>query len=740
MNKMISTFITVISITVNVSSLPAQWVQTNGPSAGELHSLAVSNSNLYAGTRNGGLFLSTNNGDSWEAINNGITCSGGGSCNWITALVFIGGKFFAGTNGGVFFSTNSGASWSGINSGLWNGNVWTFAVSGTYLFAGTAGGVFRLPLNDTNWTYVSTGLTNAFINTLAISGSTLFAGTSSGVFLSTNDGANWSAAITGLTDTYIYAFAVSGTSVFVGTNGGIFRSANNGASWTEANTGLVLPTPVTAFAVSGTNIFAGMHSTSGGSMGIFLSTDNGSTWLAHSPGLTPDNSGGLCMVTSNNYLFIGNTGGYVCRRPLSEMTNSWLPQASPLGTTVLGRIQFVSSTEGWIVAGEGNLLHTTNAGENWSSQSPGGSDTVSFNTDNFRALSPLSFTDPTTGWVAGTLGSFSNPTGAVLYNTTNGGGTWNRQLLTGWSYAWGVQFVDANRGWVCVLNGSKSDYTYAVLKTTDAGTHWTTDYSIANEGFLAPYFIDESNGWAMLGYSIVCTTDGGATWNTQFSDNTPGMFNGIQFLDLNNGWVVGDSGKVFRTTDGGEHWTRILNAPTTSNHHAVFFANTNVGWIGSRVYSDQGEGMILHTTDGGASWTMEDTPSPQDINGIYFIDANNGWLIGEPGIIAKTTSGGGTTLIYENHYVEPKSFSLMQNYPNPFNPSTVVSYRIQSNTFVVLKVFDVLGREVQTLVNERQTAGTHSVTFNASNLPSGMYFYRLQAGTFVQTRKLIILK
>ena len=88
----------------------------------------------------------------------------------------------------------------------------------------------------------------------------------------------------------------------------------------------------------------------------------------------------------------------------------------------------------------------------------------------------------------------------------------------------------------------------------------------------------------------------------------------------------------------------------------------------------------------------------------------------------------------------PVSFQLDQNYPNPFNPSTFISYKLPISSLVTIKVYDVLGREVQTLVNERQAAGNHSVTFNASSLPSGVYFYRLQTGNYSTAKKLLLLK
>jgi hypothetical protein len=86
------------------------------------------------------------------------------------------------------------------------------------------------------------------------------------------------------------------------------------------------------------------------------------------------------------------------------------------------------------------------------------------------------------------------------------------------------------------------------------------------------------------------------------------------------------------------------------------------------------------------------------------------------------------------------SFELSQNYPNPFNPTTNISFTLISKSFVSLKVFDMLGREVATLVNEQKPAGTYTLKWNAASMPSGVYFYRLQAGNDIQTRKLILLK
>jgi hypothetical protein len=102
-------------------------------------------------------------------------------------------------------------------------------------------------------------------------------------------------------------------------------------------------------------------------------------------------------------------------------------------------------------------------------------------------------------------------------------------------------------------------------------------------------------------------------------------------------------------------------------------------------------------------------------------------------------TGTGATAI-EPASEMPKAFALLQNYPNPFNPSTTIKLELPKSSVVRLSVFDILGREVSVLVNERRDAGAYEVKFDGSNLASGVYFYRLQAGSFVQTRKLLLLR
>ena len=96
--------------------------------------------------------------------------------------------------------------------------------------------------------------------------------------------------------------------------------------------------------------------------------------------------------------------------------------------------------------------------------------------------------------------------------------------------------------------------------------------------------------------------------------------------------------------------------------------------------------------------------------------------------------------VVEVSFNAPAEFSLKQNYPNPFNPSTKISYALPSKGFVTLKVYDVIGNEVASLVNQEQEEGEHNISFDASNLSSGIYFYKITAGNFVKTMKMILLR
>ena len=151
---------------------------------------------------------------------------------------------------------------------------------------------------------------------------------------------------------------------------------------------------------------------------------------------------------------------------------------------------------------------------------------------------------------------------------------------------------------------------------------------------------------------------------------------------------------------------------------------------------------ILRTTDGGVTWTVQYSKPGPLLLAVSFSDANTGTAVGESGMILRTTNGGLTWVSggQSRPSGKPDRFELGQNYPNPFNPTTVISYQLPVASDVRLAVFDLLGREVATLVNEKKEPGSYTVTFNGSGLSSGVYFYSLQSGSYIQTRVLLLLR
>jgi hypothetical protein len=178
----------------------------------------------------------------------------------------------------------------------------------------------------------------------------------------------------------------------------------------------------------------------------------------------------------------------------------------------------------------------------------------------------------------------------------------------------------------------------------------------------------------------------------------------------------------------------------------MFFINEYTGWIGGSY------GLMCKTTNGGYNWLQENVSHFGNgyFGDLFFYNDTIGWAVGAPGKILYTETGGQITKISNINTIS-SNFELFQNYPNPFNASTKIKFdipmddpkgtpRFRGNDKVVLKVYDVMGREVETLVSEVKQAGYYSVDFNGSALASGVYFYRIVSGDFVMTKRMILLK
>lgn len=382
--------------------------------------------------------------------------------------------------------------------------------------------------------------------------------------------------------------------------------------------------------------------------------------------------------------------------------------------------------------------------------------------------------------------------GKVLY-TSNGGVTWfNRSnAIFDSSNVLSIHGIDANTAvCVCNINGGK------VFKSTNQGLSWQTLYSRTGTAFTDVQFLNSTTGFvfgnptvASLKYYIIKTTNGGSSFDTISvarpnapTPNAQIMSNATYLMQPGVGgpiyiWFGTNEGKVYFSTNTGTSWlsgTSQSNDPVLSvtfvstltgyagGQNPFGSNNGGLGWSMQGTYPNSGKFFafdnvsgqlfyssgqsIYRSTNGGASFQLQYTnPSNEDFRDLSFVytagdgprSVINGWGVTGDGILAKYTDPIGIITISTN---VPKGYSLEQNFPNPFNPETSITFDIPKKGIVTLAVYDALGNLIQTIHNGELSAGSYKGDFDGTGFASGVYFYRLQTGDFVQTKKMILTK
>jgi photosystem II stability/assembly factor-like uncharacterized protein len=384
------------------------------------------------------------------------------------------------------------------------------------------------------------------------------------------------------------------------------------------------------------------------------------------------------------------------------------------GMGFLYSIFFISPTTGWAV-GNG-ILHTTDGGNNWTQQISGiGND-----------LSSVFFISPTTGWAVG---------GNAIINTIDGGNNWTQQSSGTTEGLTSIYFTSSTIGWAVGWNGT-------ILKTTDGGNNWNAQTSGTTDGLESVYFTSPTTGWVVggdfnpNGGTILCTTDGGNNWIEQPSGMTEVLIS-VFFISPTTGWAVGSSGTILNTTNGGL-LVELTSFTATSNGKEVILSWSTASEINNQGFEIQRstEGVEYFTVgfvNGHGTTTEQQNYSYSDKNldnGKYFyrlkqVDYDGSYDYSD---------------VVEVEWRAFNSYLLEQNFPNPFNPTTTIGYGLQNKSNVKITILNAIGEEVAVVLNEEREAGFHRVEFNAANLPSGVYFYQLRAGDFVETKKMILLK
>ncbi len=212
--------------------------------------------------------------------------------------------------------------------------------------------------------------------------------------------------------------------------------------------------------------------------------------------------------------------------------------------------------------------------------------------------------------------------------------------------------------------------------------------------------------------------------------------NAIQFVSTLKGWAVGLSGAIFTTTDGGTVWTPQTSGTTNAFYGSYFLPSPVMSYFGWVVGNG---GTIKYTSNAGVNWVTQLSYTSQQLRDVIFINSLTGWAVGLNGVILKSISGG--LVSAENISSEiPARFKLEQNYPNPFNPVTSITFAIPKVSSIKIEVYNSSGKVIDVLLNDYLQAGIYKTNWNASNFSSGVYFYKISAGDYSETKKMLLIK
>ena len=406
----------------------------------------------------------------------------------------------------------------------------------------------------------------------------------------------------------------------------------------------------------------------------------------------------------------------------------WIKINSPTNNT-LRKIVFTDTLNGWACGLNGTIIHTYDSGQNWHTQ----------NTNTTNHIIDIYFLDNLKGWAL-CWETNNPPYGTYILKTTNGGLNWIPEFFPPeGEYFRTIFFLDEQFG----LIGARQTYY-----TTDGGFSWNISQRdsdmFANLPFSQIKMWNDSLGFACGGVLdnagiIWKTTDGGRNWKTN-AISPDEIFDFYIFDSLNILALSGDPEYRFgvgliRSSDGGDSWSYeelTINAVC----RGIDFRNEAEGWSAAGL-------KFLYTTDGGTNWFETETPDSSEIYDVVFINETKGFACGQNGVLLKYIPVPNS--LADESSSDRIDYQLFQNYPNPFNLVTKIIWQSPVSGWQSLKIYDVLGNEVVTLADEFKPAGKYEVKFtidqnSGSVIPSGIYFYKLTAGEFVSSKKMLLIK
>ena len=456
---------------------------------------------------------------------------------------------------------------------------------------------------------------------------------------------------------------------------------------------------------------------------------------------------------------------------LNISMSQWIIQPLPPASGKSLSMDFSDKDHGIVCGGfidfssYGRASYTTNRGANWYSASV---------PDSAKFFYSVKFVNASTAYMGGT---FQPSAKKIFVSDSLEGSDWRAYFLKSTNYGkdWmgiysedlssynnleAIDFINEKKG-IAIANifDSQAGNSDNVIQTNDSGKNWDQLFSpgISFQADLVSiqYVIDDLI-CAAANYSenniyngmFFRTSDGGLNWDTIAMEDL--IINNFCFADKFTGYLLGtDNGKnlsvLYKTSDGGLNWEHIQTFTDNYYNGVTFLKESSCGLLyGFRRFYENP--ALSLTVDYGISWRNQSVPPTTDLLFTTAVIISpeemnvTGGEVFSSGIVLHTTNGGWTFIYSSTEYADDDYFYLFQNYPNPFNPVTNLEFGISNLGFVSLKFYDILGKEIKTIVNEIKPAGTYSIEFDGSNLASGIYCYSLEAGEFRDIKKMVLLK
>lgn len=681
-----------IASSLFIDNAPAQWVQTNGPYGGYQLPLATNGSNIFAGR-----YRSTNGGANWTSMNVSQITAG-----QMYDFAVMGTDLYTVTGYGVYRTTNNGTNWIDISPpGLQSSYASSIGISGNTIYVGSHGLIYISTNNGANWTTSANNLpADRDVNVILPSGANVLISCYGKMYRSTNSGTNWN-AVAGMQTRTVNDILLAGSNYFAATDTGVYLSTNSGADWQRTSTGLSALDAYSALTYNGTTLFTGSQRT-----GIYKSTNNGTLWTQASGGLR--DSAVLYMASLGTDVFTESGKGVF---KSTDNGGSWFEANTGIANkdvpymTSIGNNIFAGSSIG------GDIYRSSDEGLSWQNVSASGLGKAVLR-----------------GLVAKGSNLFvsivANDTTQGIYKSTNNGANWSRVYS---SYA-AVMAVSTDKIYAGLYNG--------FISSTNDGATWQT-VNIPNPNFGIQYLGAEGNTIvAGRQDNYYVTTNNGTNWITGVPP-PGGQLNSYSIGPTNIWGVASGSGTgLYRSTNLGANFTQV-SVPGIAL--AVIENNGNVF-----ISTDSG---VFRSTNNGANWIKRNSGMPVIPSNIYYSTVvwkfyllNNTMFAGTLYSAVWKTPYSYLTGVQSVSTQIPDKFLLQQNYPNPFNPTTKINFSLPVNSFVKLRIYNSLGREVANLVNEKLSAGSYAYDFSGELLSSGVYYYKMETENYSETKKMVLVK